>query len=280
MSEQPRFPLILEPDELERHLGEEGLLVVDLCKPEIYAQYHVPGAVHLDYGRLVALRGMARGLLPDDDQLEEVLSSIGLTPATHVVAYDDEGGGKAGRLLWTLDAVGHSRFSLLNGGLQAWYNEGHPGSREVAQLRRSHYQVPAEKRAIADADYILARLGNPRTAILDARSPNEYQGLTQMALRNGHIPGAANLDWTFAMDPEHNLRLRPEAELRRNLAAQGITPDKEVIVHCQTHHRSAYTYVVLKALGYPDVKGYAGSWSDWGNRNDTPVETGPGTKAA
>lgn len=278
MTGQPRFPLILEPEGLERRLGEEGLLVVDLCKPEIYPQYHIPGAVQLDYGKLVAQHGMARGLLPDDDQLEELFSSIGLTPETHVVAYDDEGGGKAGRLLWTLDVVGHRHFSLLNGGLQAWYNEGRPGSREAVQPRRSHYQVNREKHGIADAAYILARLGDPRTAILDARSPNEYLGLTRTALRNGHIPGAANLDWTFAMDPEHNLRLKPEAELRQALVARGVTPDKEVIVHCQTHHRSAYTYVVLKALGYPDVKGYAGSWSDWGNRDDTPVETGPGTR--
>jgi len=271
---KPRLPLILEPDELERHLGEAGLLIVDLCKPEVYPQYHIPGAVPLEYGKLVAQQGLARGLLPDDDQLEELFSAIGLTPETHVVAYDDEGGGKAGRLLWTLDAIGHQHLSLLNGGLQAWYNEGHPGSNEPTHPSRSDYRISKEKRGIADAAHILARLNNPHTIIFDARSPNEYQGLTNTALRNGHIPGAVNLDWTFAMDPDHNLRLKPEAALREALESRGVTPDKEVIVHCQTHHRSAFTYVVLKALGYSDVKGYAGSWSDWGNRDDTPVETG------
>ena len=276
----PLLPLIVEPAELETRLGAENLLLVDLRRPDAYARYHVPGAVHLDYAALVAQRGMARSLLPDDEHLEEVFSSLGLTPDTHVVAYDDEGGGMASRLLWTLDAVGHRHFSLLNGGIQAWHNEDHAGRSGIIRPQHSVYKVSGEKRSLADAEYVMARLGDPRTVVLDARSPNEYFGLTRTALRNGHMPGAVNLDWGFAMDPGRNLRIKPAEELRGTLHGLGITPDKEVIVHCHSHHRSAYTYVVLKALGYAKVKAYAGSWSEWGNRNDTPVEAGQAVLAA
>ncbi|MCE5180371.1 MAG: sulfurtransferase [Betaproteobacteria bacterium] len=273
----PTFPLILDSEQLEPRLGEKNFLVVDLCKPEYYASFHVPGALHLDYARLTEQGSMARGLLPDDEHLAELFSSLGLTPETHVVAYDDEGGGKAGRLLWTLDAIGHRSFSLLNGGLQAWHNEGHTGSSKMtAPPAKTAYEIEGknEKTAVADTPYVLAHLDDPHTVILDVRSANEYLGLTRTALRNGHMPGAVNLDWSFAMDFENNLKLRPKEELEIKLHRLGITPDKEVIVHCHTHHRSAFTYVVLKALGYPRVRGYAGSWSEWGNREDTPVTTG------
>ncbi len=134
--------------------------------------------------------------------------------------------------------------------------------------------MSAAKRGITDAEYILAHLHDPGVRIVDVRGANEYSGITQSTQRNGHIPGAVNLEWTFARDA--SLRLKPLVELKQILRSRGITPDKEVIVHCQTHHRSAHTYIVLKALGYPSIKGYPGSWSEWGNRVDTPVETGPG----
>ncbi|MDA8383349.1 MAG: sulfurtransferase [Betaproteobacteria bacterium] len=269
----PPLPLIVEPDELEAHLSDPDLLIVDLCKPDLYPRAHVPGAIHLDYRRLVERRGHAGGLLPDAAALSEILSGLGITPQRHVCAYDDEGGGRASRLLWTLDVVGHEKFSLLNGGLLAWYNEGHPVESQPHAAEPASYPVAAIRRGLADCQYVLSHFADPHVRILDARSRNEYLGLTRFSARNGHIPGAVNLEWTFAMDPAQHLRLKPFPLLRQILEASGITPDKEVIVHCQTHHRSAHTYIMLKALGYPQIRGYAGSWSEWGNREDTPIET-------
>ncbi len=266
------LPLILEPDELEKHLGEDGLRVVDLCAAETYERMHIPGAVHLEYASIVRAEPPVSGLLPATDALARTLGAIGLGPDTHVVAYDDEGGGRASRLLWTLEVLGHRRYSLLNGGLHAWANESHPLTSEVPHAVPAPFEAHADEAAVADRHFILEHLHDARVVVLDARTPQEYQGVDIRAQRGGHIPGAVNVDWTHAMDPNRNMRLKPQADLRTLYERHGVTPDKTIVAHCQTHHRSAHTYIVLKALGYEHVKGYPGSWSEWGNLADTPVD--------
>jgi len=264
------LPLLLEPEQLEPLLGEDGLQIVSLCKDSTYAQLHLPGAVHLAYGSITASRGMTHGLLPSSDRLEPVLSAHGIGDDTHVVAYDDEGGGNACRLLWTLEAMGHQDFSLLNGGLHAWANEGHPLSREPSTPAPAAFTARPQTTPVADADFILQHLEGDDLALWDARSANEYRGISRFSQHPGHIPGAVNLDWLEVMDRQRNLRLKSEETLRQHLEDLGIAPDKEVVTYCQTHHRSSLTWFVLKYLDYPRARGYPGSWSDWGNRGDTP----------
>ena len=270
------LPLIVEPDQLEPLLERQDILAVDLCQADVYGQYHIPGAIHLEYPHIIAPRPPAMGLIPGDDHLERLFSGLGIANDTHVVAYDDEGGGKAARLLWTLDVVGHTCCSLLNGGLHAWVNEGHRTERSPVTLAPTRYHVHRTDTALADRTYVLEHLDAPDVVIVDARSKEEYLGSKQLAARSGHIPGAIHWEWTEAMDQAHNLRLEPEAQLRATLQSLGVTPDREIVTYCQTHHRSAYTYIVLKALGFTRVRGYHGSWSEWGNRHDTPCQQGPG----
>jgi thiosulfate/3-mercaptopyruvate sulfurtransferase len=267
------LPLLIEPQALRPRLGEAGLLVVDLCKDATYQQLHIPGAIHLPYAQIVASRHPAHGLLPERDQLEQVFAAYGIGNRTRVVAYDDEGGGNASRLLWTLETMGHQHYSLLNGGLHAWANEGHPFNREAVGVVPARFNAEPNPQALADAEHILQCLGRDDLALWDARSSNEYRGVSRFSQYPGHIPGAVNLDWLEVMDRQNNLRLKPEPELRELLAGLGITSDKEVIAYCQTHHRSSLAWFVLKYLGYPRARGYPGSWSDWGNRDDTPKET-------
>ncbi|MDX1434263.1 MAG: sulfurtransferase [Gammaproteobacteria bacterium] len=268
------LPHIVEPEGLVPLLGSPGLVVVDVSKPESYAAGHLPGAVHLDYARLVRKRDKAGGLLPDEAQIAAVLSALGITPDDHVVAYDDEGGGRASRLIWRLHMIGHAATTLLGGGTPAWTADGHALETRTVQPAPSDYPVVIGAAAGADKDYILARLGRADVVLLDTRSPEEYRGSDVRAARGGHIPGAVNFNWTLAMDADRQQRVRPRAELEAMFAKLGVTRDKEVIAYCQTHHRSSHTYVVLRFLGYDDAKGYAGAWSEWGNDPDTPIETG------
>lgn len=272
LSRHLALPRVVGTDALERALGHPGLLVVDLSDEDTHARHHVPGAVQLDYEDIIGLTPPATGLLPDRERLEEVFAALGLTPDSHVVACDDENNSLAARLLWTLDAVGHRRWSLLDGGTRKWLAEGRRTETGAARPPRSTYAVAGLTNALVDRSYILDHLADPDLVILDARAPEEYSGELLRAERGGHIPGAVNLDWELAIDPMRAPRLKPEPELRAMLEGIGVTPDKEIIVYCQTHHRSSHTYIVLRSLGYPRVRGYAGSWSEWGNDPDTPIE--------
>ncbi|MGR4067440.1 sulfurtransferase [Halomonas sp. LR3S48] len=273
-SEENLLPLIVEPEQLAKHLDDTQLLIVDVpLKAESYTEGHVPGAVFLDFRRLTRSEGDVPNEVPSIEALSQLFSSLGLTRDTHVVAYDDEGGGWAGRLLWTLELIGHTRYSYLNGGIHAWRQAGQPVSTETRTPSPSEYEAEILHPEVAiDRLELQERLGEKGFAIWDARSPEEYRGEKGDNRQLGHIPGAVNMEWTEAMDKERALRIRDYAELITELEALGLTPDMEVVTHCQSHHRSGFTWLVGKALGFEKMRGYAGSWKEWGNRDDTPIE--------
>ncbi|NNM52571.1 MAG: sulfurtransferase [Pseudomonadales bacterium] len=269
----PAFARLIEPEYLVEHLNTPNLLIVDLSKAQLHAEAHIAGAVHLPASHL--LRGLppAHGLLPDPSTLESILSFLGLQDDTHVIAYDDEGGGWAGRFLWTLELVGHKNYSYLNGGLVAWLAANLPVETTLHLPQPSQYSMTLHTQHLAELDYVLHRLDHEDMVIWDARSPEEFDGTRQFAQRGGHIPGAINYEWTRAMDTSRHLRLRPLEELRAELATLGIVPDKEIITHCQTHHRSGLTWLVGRLLDFPRLRAYAGSWGEWGNLRHTPITT-------
>lgn len=282
MISMQEIPLLLEPDDLDSLLSSpetaSSILIFDLCKPTVYAHAHVPGALHLNYAQIITSNNPVMGLVPDAGTLSNIFSSLGLTPDKHVVAYDDEGGGRAARLLWTLDAIGHRKASLLNGGIHAWIKEEHTYTSNESRSQESNYiatlDTSSDTSPIASREYILENLNNENVMLLDSRSPEEYRGEKKFAARAGRIPGAVNLDWLQVIDKQNNFRLKPEHELKTLLEELGINEEKTIVTYCQTHHRSALTYFMLKFLGFTKIKGYHGSWSDWGNQDDTPVETG------
>jgi thiosulfate/3-mercaptopyruvate sulfurtransferase len=270
-----KLDLIIEPDQLETYLEQaepNALKIIDLCQPQNYAQVHVPGAIHITPSELVCGVPPATGKLPALEQLTELFARIGYDPKQHIVVYDDEGGGWAGRFIWTLDVIGHKNYSYLNGGLHAWLKEGHPVSNEVPEIASTNPELTIHENVRASLDDVLMSLNDDNTKVWDARSAEEYAGIKVTAQRNGHIPGAVNLDWLHTMDNANNLRLLPLGDLEAKLNDLGIQSGNKIITHCQTHHRSGLTYLIAKALGY-DVMAYDGSWSEWGNLPDTPIET-------
>jgi thiosulfate/3-mercaptopyruvate sulfurtransferase len=270
MSVFSSLPLVIEPSDLKERLDAPDLILVDLTSSARYDAGHLPGARFVDPKRTQLGLPPAPGLLPAKADLEALFGELGHNPDAVYVVYDDEGGGWAGRFIWLLDVIGHSRYHYLNGGVLAWEAQGLPLSAAAPASAGSPITLTLHDEPIATREYLQGRLGAADLAIWDARAPTEYTGEKVVAAKGGHIPGAINFEWTAGMDKARNLRIREDiGEVLEHL---GITPDKEIITHCQTHHRSGFTYLVAKALGYPRVKGYAGSWGEWGNHPDTPVE--------
>lgn len=252
---------------------EPDALLLDVRDPELRAGGHLPGALALPYASYVVPRPPAMGGLPDLDTLARVLGSVGYEPGRLVLAYDEGGSGKAARLLWTLAALGHTRMAMLDGGLSALQNETTTLLTQTPSMYTpTQPQLAWADGIVAERDWVMAHLCDPDVLLLDTRSAGEYAGFDVRAARGGHIPGAINLDWSTAFDPGRRPRTKPIEHLRSQLLAAGVDPAREVVVYCQTHHRSAHTWVVLKALGYPRVRGYAGAWSEWGNTPGLPIE--------
>ena len=271
------IPRLLEPAQLESLLSSTSdngnLIIVDLCSDALYRQKHVPGAVHLQPGALMAGTAPYPGKLPAMEQLENIIRYLGIDTLSHVVIYDDEGGGWAGRFAWTLDLLGFQNWSYLNGGIVAWIKEGFVTESQTNQPVASDSVASiTNPEVLISADEIISQLGQADFAVWDTRSPGEYSGNMVRSARGGHIPGAINIEWTELMDPQRNLRIRDDAAVI--LTAAGLGSDKSVTTHCQSHHRSGFTYMVARILGYPNISAYDGSWAEWGSLDHTPVARG------
>jgi len=264
------LPLIIEPEQLQAHLSDENLLIIDLCNDQNWQQGHLPGAIHVSPRELISGEAPTPGLLPDIDRLNNLFTRIGLTPESHIVVYDDEGGGWAGRFIWTLDIIGHTNYSYLNGGLWAWHNDGGELTQTIISPEVKPQAVKLFFQAMMEKEDIVKRLEDPDFLVWDARGPEEYRGEKITANKSGHIPGAINCEWTELMDVDNNYRIRKDA--LSYLKDKGIDASKTIVTHCHTHHRSGFTYLVGKSLGFT-IKAYPGSWSEWGNDPGMPVQT-------
>ena len=263
--------LLVEAAWLNARLSDRQIRIVDMVtEPGDYRRGHIPGAVyrHVDDSRIGVPAGGFR--LPNAEEGAKLLGSLGITPETQVVIYDDTGGLHASRLFFTLDVFGHRKTAILNGGIQAWKRAGFVLTRQAPRVNPTAYKPTIHPERVASAEWVRDHLSDKKVALVDARTPAEYQGKDVFAKRGGRIPGAVNIDWRQNLRPDWTFK--PLDELRAMYVAKGATPEKTVVTYCQTHHRAAHTYFVLRLLAYPSVVGYDRSWVEWGNRNDLPIE--------
>lgn len=265
----PQF--LVDTNWLTLHLNDRDLRIIDMRNsPEEYAAGHIPGAIHFTVNQARLALKESGFALPPDYEIEERLGQLGITKETMVVAYDDQGGFNASRLFFTLEYAGHKKVALLNGGITKWTAEERALSTTRPQVSKAVYQVHTETQRVAPAGWIVTNLGTPNLALVDARSPAEFRGEDLRAKRGGHIPGAVNIEWTQNLTGDKTFK--PADELLALYSQAGVTKDKTIVSYCQTMQRAAVTYFALRLLGYPDVRGYDRSWSEWGNDPALPAK--------
>ena len=262
---------IIQPEAFHRNRNDTQLLI-HVGDPGNYSQAHIPGALLVEPRELVDGRPPASGRLPSAERLTALFSRLGYEPNLEIVLYDEEGGGWAGRMAWTLDIIGHATWSYIDGGIHSWHAAGLPlEGGNPPEVTPTDVALTLDMGPVAEIDDVLRAIKGGDEVIWDVRSAEEFAGLKSGSARAGHIPGAVNLDWLALKDPNRGLRLAED--LPALLAAHGVSGDTPIITHCQTHHLSGLSYLVGRLLGY-EIRAYHGSWAEWGNRDDTPVETG------
>jgi len=245
-------------------------VLLDLRRPDQFANGHIPGAAHVD------LYGIS---LIDTDEaplrafmwiIEHLLGTRGVSLDRTVIVYDDAVGDRVARAFWFLEFFGHQDVRVLDGGFAAWTRAGFEVDQHAHAPVDTAWAGERHNEILATRHDVFARLDAPNTVIVDARSTEEYCGTMLRAARGGAIPHAVHLEWTRNLNADGEFK--PAAELRTMYEAAGITPDREVVSYCQGGYRAAHTYLALRLLGYPRLRNYVGSWREWGNRTDTPIE--------
>lgn len=263
--------IVVSADWLTLHLDDDDVIVVDVRSPQFYMQAHLPGAVNLPVFFLAGPGGRP----PAAASLAPRLGSLGISRDTHVVAYDDGASSSAAQLFWVLEYLNHPRVSILDGGITNWRHEGRDWDYSPVQPQPVEYTLgPVDQSVVITLDEVRGLLEGSSGTAVDVRSPGEYLGVQTSAARNGHIPGAVNIEWTNNLQTTEDgiPRLGSDEDLRRLYEEAGVTPGKRVVAYCQSGARAAETFLVLRKLGYPNVAIYAPGWQEWGNREDTPID--------
>ena len=238
--------------------------LVDVRSQKQYDGGHIPGAILLDANAVVAQESPVKGALRPQAEIETLLGDLGIVPNRRVILYDDRGGFHAARMFWLLEYLGHQNVALLNGGLKAWVADGGKLTSAATEPMFARFTSAPMPRRFASADYIMAQRRDRDTIVIDVR-PGK-------AFAKGHIPWAMNVPWSANLDAD-GLFLSPE-KLRAHFTENGVTADKNVVIHCEVGLASSHSYVALRLLGYPQVRVYHRSWAEWGQDPALPQAGG------
>jgi thiosulfate/3-mercaptopyruvate sulfurtransferase len=266
---------------LADHLGDGGVVVAEVDEnPDLYDEGHIPGAVKLHWRD--DLQDPLERDIVEKDAFEGVLGERGIGNDTTVVLYGDKNNWFAAYAYWYLKVYGHQDVRILDGGRQKWIDEGRELTQDVPSPAVADYTARERDESIrAYRDQVREWLEGASHALVDVRSPGEFAGdliappgyEQEGAQRAGHIPSAVSIPWASAVRDDGTFKSADE--LRELYAGKGVTPERPVTAYCRIGERSAHTWFVLsELLGYDDVRNYDGSWTEWGNLVDVPIEKG------
>jgi thiosulfate/3-mercaptopyruvate sulfurtransferase len=270
--------VLVSTEWVQEHMNDPNIRLIEVdVDTTAYEQGHIPGAIGLNWQ--TQLQDPVRRDIPSKERLEAILGELGVSDAHTIVLYGDNNNWFAAYAFWVLKVYGHDDARIMDGGRKKWLLEGRPITTEVPNYPPTQYRAKEPDMSLrAFFPQVLESLHKPEFALVDVRSPQEYTGeliappgMMETAQRGGHIPGARNIPWAQAVREDGAFK-SPD-ELRALYEAQGITPDKQVITYCRIGERSSHTWFVLKyLLGYPHVRNYDGSWTEWGNIVAAPIE--------
>lgn len=288
MTETYSHPEVLvETDWLAGHLDDSEIRIVESDEDYLlYDSGHIPNAAKIDW--FTTLQDPVRRDFLNKPAFEKLCTELGITNDTTVIFYGDKNNWFAAYALWLFNYYGHDKTKILNGGRMKWQKEGRPLTKDVPSFQKTSYHASDPRPAIrAYRDDVFQHLQHGGK-LVDVRSPKEFSGeMLHMpnypqegATRGGHIPGAVNVPWSQAVREEDGTFKSPE-ELKNLYGSKGVTPEEPVIAYCRIGERSSHTWFVLRyLLGYPDVRNYDGSWTEWGNLVDAPIEKGAGPESS
>ena len=271
--------VLVSTEWVAEHLGDVKVVVAEVDEnPDLYDEGHIPGAVRLHWRD--DLQDPVERDLVEKSEFERLLGGLGIANDTTVVVYGDKNNWFAAYAYWYLKVYGHRDVRILDGGRQKWIDEGRDLTTDVPQPESASYTAQERDESIrAYRDYVREAIDAGGKNLVDVRSPQEYAGELlappgyeqEGASRGGHIPTAQSIPWAQAVQDDGTFK--PADALRELYGAKGIVPEKETIAYCRIGERSAHTWFVLRELlGYENVKNYDGSWTEWGNLVDVPIE--------
>lgn len=272
--------VLVDTQWVEDHLKDPKVRVaeVDYDPKANYKLGHAVGAVLFDWKEDIN-HPLTRNIF-SKQSCEDLLQRAGINNDTTLILYGDFNNWFAAFAFWVFKYYGYDDIRLMNGGRKKWLEEDRPLSKDIPEYPKGNFKAAEPDKSIrVFLNYVRDSMKSSQKALIDVRSPKEFTGEilappeypTEHAQRGGHIPGAFNIPWSQAVSEDGTFK--SAEELKKLYESKGISPNKEVITYCRIGERSSHTWFVLKyLLGYPDVKNYDGSWTEWGNMIDNPIE--------